>query len=297
MDKKFSLIREAAKRVSKGKEAPEWIFKLTRWLISKQIDIDHTDILVVTDLAQIKLPRGFVKWLKQTDPKLKTVMMFYNQAAVRYGKNGNTSIGDFPDREIMLPFDRIYSYDQEEAEAFNFEYYEVISDVSNLLSTVQDTPPSDVFFCGSIKHEWKGSRFETADEVYQYLSSNHVNCDFHLVFSKDLTLPDREYAGTKRLPYLETIKRTVNTRTILEIIVDGQNGLTERFFDALMYNKKFLTKMFGRKAIHAEEAASYLLEHPDQLSFLSAKGKKLYHLLKRSSALFDLMCLLLDKRR
>ena len=241
LDKKYSVIREIAKRTSKGKEAPEWIFKATRWLMSKQIDIDNIDILVVTDLAQIKLPRGFIRWLKKASPKLKTVMMFYNKASTLYGIDGNKSIDDFPDRDIMLPFDMIYTYDPEEAEAFHFEYYTAISDVSKYMSIVQDVPESDVFYCGSIRHEWKGGRFEAVDRVYQYLSSNNVNCDFHLVFSKSLPLPDRKYAGTQRLTYLETIKHTINARAILEIVVEGQYGVTERFYNALMYNKKFIT--------------------------------------------------------
>lgn len=241
LDKKFSVIREIAKRVSKGKEAPEWVFKATRWLMNKTIDLAHTDILVVTDLAQIKFPRGFVKWLKKTYPHMKTVMMFYNKAATMYGINGNVGIKDFANREIMLPFDKIYTYDPEEAEAFGFEYYTAISNVSRYLADVPNVPPSDVFFCGSVKHAWKGERAEVVDSVYQYLSSNHVNCDFHLVFSKSLPLPDRPYAGTKRLSYLETIKRSVSARVILEIVVDGQCGVTERFYNALMYNKKFIS--------------------------------------------------------
>ena len=241
LDKKFSIIREISKRVSKGKVAPEWIFRLTKWLMSKQIDLANTEILVVTDLAQIKFPRGFVRWLKDNNPNLKTVMMFYNKAATLYGIDGNISVEKLSNRKIMLPFDKIYTYDQEEAKVFGFEYYTAISNVSKYTQNIPDAPRSDVFFCGSIKHEWKGGRFDLVDKAYQYLVSNNVNCDFHLIFSKNISLPDREYVGTQRLSYLETIKHTLSARAILEIVVDGQFGVTERFYNALMYNKKFIT--------------------------------------------------------
>ena len=266
LDKKFSVIREIAKRVSKGKEAPEWIFKATRLLMSKQADISHMDVLVVTDLAQIKLPRGFVKWMKKTNQKLKTVMMFYNKASTLYGINGNVGIDSLPDRDVMLPFDKIYTYDPDEAEAFGFEYYTAISDVSRRVSSMQSVPESDVFYCGSIRHEWKGGRFDAVDKVYQHLTANHVRCDFHLVFSKHLTLPDREYAGTQRLSYLETIKHTLASRAILEIVVDGQFGVTERFYNALMYNKKFITNNRSvRNHPYYDERFMKVFEDPSEI--------------------------------
>ncbi len=241
LDKRSSALKIAAKKLYRDKNNPEWIFSLMLFIINRQVKLKNIDVLVVTDLAQIRFPNGFVRWLKTRYPSLKTVMMFYNKASALYGLNGNISIDSISEKDTMLPFDKIYTYDPEEAQSFGFEYYTAISDVSKLVGSVQESPCSDVFYCGSIKHEWKNGRFDAVDQVYQYLNANNVKCDFHLVISKDLQLPEREYVGTSRLPYLDVIKRSISSKAILEIVSDGQNGVTERFYDALMYNRKFIT--------------------------------------------------------
>ena len=241
LDKKSTAVKMLATKLYKDDKNPSWIYQFMLFIISRQVKIKDVDILVVTDLAQIRFPKGFVAWLKKKYPSLKTVMMFYNKASTLYGLNGNISIEDIPEKDIMLPFDKIYSYDPEEAQSFHFEYYTAISDVSKLVSPVHETPAYDVFYCGSIKHEWKNGRFDAVDQVYQYLVSNGVKCNFHLVFSKDIPLPEREYAETERLTYLDMVRESINAKAILEIVSDGQNGVTERFYDALMYNRKFIT--------------------------------------------------------
>ena len=241
LDKKFSVVREIAKRLYKGKLPPEWIYKITLRLMSQQADIRNTDVLVVTDLAQIKLPRGFVRWLKTQYPNLKTVMMFYNKVSTLYGIPGNISLDEFPDKDIMLPFDKIFTYDAEEAEQFGFEYFTAISNVSRFISGISDKPLSDVFYCGSVKAAWRKERFDGVDQVYRYLTANNVKCDFCVVFGKKVEMPACEYATHDRISYLEMVKRTINSRCILEIASDGKNGITERFYNALMYNKRFIT--------------------------------------------------------
>lgn len=226
---------------NKFKKAHTWIYRIVHALISRQVNLNDIDVLVITDLAQIRFPKGYIKWVKSKYPKIKTIMMFYNKVAALYGIDSNVSLESLPDKDVMFPFDRIFTYDPEESERFGFEYYTVISNVSKYIPEKTKQIKSDVFYCGSIKHEWRKERFEEVDRVYRYLTSNNVVCDFHLVFSNNSHLPLCQYATTTRLPYLETVQRTIESRAILEIVSDGQMGVTERFFNALMYNKRLIT--------------------------------------------------------
>ena len=182
LGKQFSAIREISKRVSKGKLPPEWIYKATLKLVCSQVDISKIDVLAVTDLAQIKFPKGFVKWLREKYPNLKTVMLFYNKVSTLYGIPGNINMEEFPERDIMLPFDKFYTYDMEESERYGFEYFFAISDVSKYVE--ESAEKSDIFYCGSLKANWRKGRFDEIDRVYKYLRSKNVNCDFHLIYGK-----------------------------------------------------------------------------------------------------------------
>ena len=280
LDKKFSIVREVAKRLFKGKIPPEWIYRWTLWLINKQVDISKMDVFVVTDLAQIKFPKGFVKWLKTKYPRMKTVMLFYNKVSTLYEIPGNINMDSFPEEDIMLPFDKIYTYDLDESERYGFEYFFAISDLSNLIEKSEESKKTDVFYCGSLKAEWRKGRFDEIDKVYKYLTNNAVNCDFHLIFGKKMELPDVEFASRKRMTYLEMIKHTIDSKAILEIVSDGKNGITERFYDALMYNKRLITNNKDIKR-HPFFDSRYMLIYDDpsdiSIDWLSSDAKVDYN--------------------
>ena len=209
--------------------------------LSREIDFNNLDILVVTDLTQKSLPRGFIKWVKKQFPSIQMILLFYNKVSTLYGLNGDITMEELPERNIMLPFDKIFTYDSMEAKKFGFKNFVIFSNISESIAMEDKQNESIVFYCGSVGKAWKLDRYHEVDKVYKYLQSNNIKCDFRLVFDSSVPLPECEYAFTTKISYQEMIRRSIQSNVILEIVSERKSGITSRFYEALMYNKKFLT--------------------------------------------------------
>ena len=89
----------------------------------------------------------------------------------------------------------------------------------------------DVFFCGINK-----GRKEYLNEIQAILSKNGLTSLLYLV--------DEELPVSKRLPYLsyeEYLNKLSAANAILDVLQDGQAGMTLRVMEALYFNKKLIT--------------------------------------------------------
>lgn len=93
---------------------------------------------------------------------------------------------------------------------------------------------NSAFFVGDNK-----GREETLEELYSLLTKANVTCDFWISNKKG------DFAGIKNIEGFisyENIINEVNRHSILvDLVKDGQTGLTIRVMEALFYNKKLIT--------------------------------------------------------
>lgn len=241
MNRKISAIRKVCNKLFHKRRCPDFLYLLCYLILKKEIDFQSVDVLVVLDTAQKAAPYGFFKWLRDRFPDMKTVLMLENKISTLYGLDGNIDMGILPNRDLMLPYDLVFSYDEEEANKFGFIYYEILSNLTGMLPCT-NTNSHDICYCGSIGKQWKLGRYQALNQVYNYLQENGVSCEFRLVFGKEVDVPpDCKYAYRTYISYPEMIAQELASNVILEIVSDNKHGITSRFYEALMYNKKLLT--------------------------------------------------------
>lgn len=137
-------------------------------------------------------------------------------------------------------FDLIYSFQKSDCDKYGFKYTNQIYSKDILPESSQNVK-NDVFFVGLAKN-----RIDDIYKVYTLLTSKRIKCRFIVIVSKyKIHKLRKKYQGlilqTKRISYNQVLKEIANTKCILEICQEGQDGLTMRFYEALFYNRKLIT--------------------------------------------------------
>ena len=85
------------------------------------------------------------------------------------------------------------------------------------------------------------NRFELIKNIEKKLRSFNLNTDFYIV--RDKTSKKDENTGIieNMLPYLEVVDKLKSSRCLLELVKNGQTGVTLRFIEAAFYGKKVIT--------------------------------------------------------
>lgn len=145
-------------------------------------------------------------------------------------------------KEIMgsIKWSAVYTIDKEDANEFGwnwmgFNYYSK----PKIKATDIDY---DCYFIGGLK----GNRQKTIYELFNYIKSKGGKPKFDLFcYSEEQVKEYNELLGLKLLktwlPYEEILKRTSSANCIIEILQDGQNCQSLRYFEAVVLNKKLLT--------------------------------------------------------
>ncbi|WP_028043613.1 hypothetical protein [Candidatus Stoquefichus massiliensis] len=138
--------------------------------------------------------------------------------------------------DLLALFDYKFSFDKNDCERYKLEYfYNCLSFPKNIS---EDTnKKSDAFFIGS-----GCGRINKLQEVFKKISNILPNCSFFITevpLSKQEKIRGVTY--NERLSFQEDLIRSYNTNCIIEILRDGQTGITLRTCEAIMFNKKLLT--------------------------------------------------------
>lgn len=139
-------------------------------------------------------------------------------------------------------WDLILSYDKNDCAEFGFgflgqSYYSVLGDVKKSLKT------SDIYYVGREKL----NRNENILALQKFLVKNNIKCNFNLVDSprnknkyNNLSIEGLTVSFAN-LPYEQIVSDIKSANCILEVVQEGQNVQTARYFEAVCYNKKLLT--------------------------------------------------------
>lgn len=172
-------------------------------------------------------------YLRKKYPDCKLVLLLRDRVQV--------SQKFFPQIDIKTEakalFDVVYTINNREADLYGFE--KMHSFCSRFpVPTAPDDPKSDVIFIGVVK-----DRLDTVKRAYEKFTAAGLKCDFLLVQSEPPTaeIPQGICVQKARIPYLEMLRRTVNSRCVLDVTQKDSDGLTSRGLEALCYNKKLLT--------------------------------------------------------
>ncbi|WP_407457094.1 hypothetical protein [Fibrobacter sp.] len=194
--------------------------------------VDH---LVVVDGALNTVELYELRRCRQINPNLKVSLYFINSMDA----NSPIMIKVRP-KIKKFNWDNIYTFDKHDAEKYGYAYAGFMYYSKHELAN-QPNPKYDVHFVGGVK----GGREELINATYSFLEENGIDCDFNLMIVGGQPCKRKidgiSYFSGGWLPYEHVLSKVNDSRCILEICQQGQNGATLRYFEAVCYNKKLLT--------------------------------------------------------
>jgi len=180
-----------------------------------------------------------VSYLRNFKKKYKNVRLY---ALVTDSMHAHSPHMDFVREKLISDvWDDVLTYDKFDAKEFGFTwfgytYYSQIAE--NKRGGVKQ---SDIYYVG---YE-KGGREEKLCKLYQFLMKHGISCRFDIVAPKKKDTNIRYLK--EKIPYPDVLARVKNSNCILEVLQDGQESQSIRYFEAIIYNKKLLT---NNKNIH-----------------------------------------------
>lgn len=180
-----------------------------------------------------------VKYLRKTYPGCKLVLLIRDLLKVTKHVNQYFDLD-----EAKRTYDEIYTINTNEAEKYGLKAIHSYCSYYPVETSPQDKK-SDVVFIGVVK-----DRLDTIKRAYEKFTKAGLVCDFLLVSRQPIEgefLPEGLVIQQAGIPYLEMLKRTVNSSCVLEITQKDADGLTSRCLEALCYNKKLISDNFRLK--------------------------------------------------
>lgn len=135
----------------------------------------------------------------------------------------------------QVRFDRVLTFDPRDAERYGWKY---VNTLYSQFPAERIADTSDLFYIGGVKDRLpaclellKQAEQQGADFCLKLLGTN----------AKQQEQLPAEAVLTKSLPYPETLSWLLGTNCILDMTQPGQAGITLRYYEAVVYNKKLYT--------------------------------------------------------
>lgn len=167
----------------------------------------------------------FLQNLKREHHNVKLAMVLYDDFANRSAQRAIS----------MIPvFDKVFSFDEQNAREYGLEYIYSTFSIPNDLK-LDEKYKSNAFFIGN-----GADREQDLNETLSYIAQNVKDCKFGIVGVKQEKYKDL-IAYNSPISYREELLYAYNTNCIVEIVKQGQSGITLRTCEAIVFNKKLLT--------------------------------------------------------
>ena len=184
-------------------------------------------ILFMNGSLKYHFSKEYLRKLKENHPNIKLVMILYDSFS---NPSAKRSIDFIPE------FDYIFSFDQGDCEKYGFErIYSTFSKPEFV--KVDESKKSAAFFIG-----YGIGRLKILQDSFLRITSEVRNCKFYIAGVKEdqkKNIPGVWYNVT--MPYSEELEMAYNTECIVEIVKEGQTGVSLRTCEAIAFNKKLLT--------------------------------------------------------
>ncbi len=142
----------------------------------------------------------------------------------------------------QVEFDKVLTFDPSDAEQYGWQY---VNTLYSRFPVERIMKKSDLFYIGTVK-----DRLSACVELLK--QSADCGADFCLKLlgtnAKQQEQLPAEAVLEKPLPYPETLSWLLGTNCILDMTQPGQTGITLRYYEAVVYNKKLLTN--NRHIVH-----------------------------------------------
>lgn len=188
-------------------------------------------ILFMNGSLRYRFSKKYLRKLRKEHSNIRLVLLLYDSFSNPTAKR---SIGMIPE------FDYVFSFDQGDCERHGFErIYSTFSKPEDV--NVDESKKSTAFFVG-----YGVGRLQILQETFERITSEVEDCKFYIAGVKEEQ--QKEIAGVQynvTMPYVEELQMAYNTDCIVEIVKEGQTGVSLRTCEAIAFNKKLLTNNQG----------------------------------------------------
>lgn len=191
-----------------------------------RVEVDEECIFLFEEGNKQAYNLEYLTYLKKRYKKAKICFLYWNPAAYIEKK-----YIDF----VNDNYKYIISFDIGDCKKYNWIHYSGI--YSYPKENKKSEPPKyDILFVGHNK-----GRLEKIRTLYDKLRMAGLECDFYISEVKKEECRDDGIHYNEYLPYFDVIKHVQNSKAILEVLQDSQQGSTLRPMEALVYGKLLIT--------------------------------------------------------
>ena len=142
-------------------------------------------------------------------------------------------------KKIIAKMDLVYSINKEDCEKYGFCYYPLIysREKGDTQKHNQEKDLiSDLYYLGS-----GTDRTDTLEKIYQKCKKEGLRTDIHVLGGTEEKVQKGIIFHKETVPYSENIRYLLQTNCILEVMHEEFDNPTQRYSEAVVYNKKLLT--------------------------------------------------------
>ena len=195
---------------------------------------NDSEIVIISGVTICKFGRKRLQMLKKNGCK---IILFLHDPI--QGINDKSCINTMHNCYALGIIDYVYSFDKNDCAKYGFNHIEQVY-----------TPPIkqqtgniayDIYFAGRDK-----GRYDTLYNIIFKLAAAGLSCFVRMpeaIHSKNIQLSELldDKFHTIMIPYSESVREMICSNCILDIVQEGQYGISWRIIEAIYYNKKLLT--------------------------------------------------------
>lgn len=209
----------------------------------KNKDLSKYDVIILDETIY---PDKIIKNIRKRNQRCKIIYWMWN--TVEY--SGRLRLYNKWARwNILLSMRKSYnfnisSFDIEDCYKYNLTYNNQVAPFFRDVS-ISNPISNSIFFFGKDK----GRLSHLQNLARQFRGLGYV-CEFNVVPDARKKYSSDAFDGVKRVNYTaykDIVKQELNSNALLEILQDGQSGITWRALEALFYKRKLITNFMNIK--------------------------------------------------
>lgn len=185
-------------------------------------------LIVLNGTLRYYFTPDYLRRFKKKHKNVTLVMVMYD--------NWDSLLDQDKMLEYKKIFDMVLSFDENDCEKFDFKHiYSTFSMPDFVTKDIKIS--TDAFFVG-----WAEGRLDILNRIAKLFEKKNINSQIFLVGvekSKQESINGVTY--NKTIPYKQELQYAYNTNCIIEIIKEGQSGMTLRTCEAIFFKKKLIT--------------------------------------------------------
>lgn len=139
-------------------------------------------------------------------------------------------------QDVIDVFDQVMTIHPYNCKKYGFQYLPYAYAEPMEISPDKDVAETELFYCGVLDEY----RVKLIDDIVEQCEKYHIDFDFWLKPYENNPIRNK-HVHYSMIPYEENVQRLKKADCILEIMHEGYVGITQRYLEAVIYNKRLIS--------------------------------------------------------